>query len=217
LLSLDERARADKLRFVEDRNRYVIRHGLLRLILSRYLKQLPSAIEFQLGRYDKPEVLRGGAGTHVFFNIAHSCEIAVYAITSACPIGVDVERTREIPNIEAIAHRFFSPHEARTLMALPAGSRLQAFYSCWTRKEAFLKATGEGIAEGLAKVEVTLAPGDEPGVASVSGDPQAHERWQFLPFSPAPYYIGCIAFRHTALALSQWRIADPAMEGRSSG
>src|ERR1019366_3209361 len=96
LLSPAEQARAEKFRFVEDRDRYVIRRGLLRLILSRYLEQLPSAIEFQHGAYGKPEVRRDGAGTSLFFNTSHSAEIAVCAVTSACPNGVDVERTQEI-------------------------------------------------------------------------------------------------------------------------
>lgn len=96
-------------------------------------------------------------------------------------------------------------------MALPPDSRLQAFYACWTRKEAFLKATGEGIAESLARVEVTLAPEDKPGVVSVSGDRRAHEQWQLQPFSPAPGYLGCIAYRNAALALCQWRVARSIM------
>ena len=207
LLSPDERTRAEKFRYAGDRNRYVIRRGLLRLILSRYLERLPSAIEFQHGAYGKPEVRGDGVGMPLFFNTSHSAEIAVCAITSACPIGVDVERTRQIPEIEGIARRFFLPRETRTLITLPADSRLQAFYACWTRKEAFLKATGEGITESLARVEVTLAPEEEPGVVSVSEDPRAHEEWQLQPFSPAPGYLGCVAYRNAPLALSQWRVA----------
>jgi 4'-phosphopantetheinyl transferase len=207
LLSSTEQARAEKFKFVEGRNRYVIRHGLLRLILSRYLAQLPSAIEFQHGAYGKPEIRSDVAGTTLFFNTSHSAEVAIFAITSACPIGVDVERTREIPKIEEIVRRFFLPREIETLMALPPDSRLPAFYAGWTRKESFLKATGEGIAQSLAKVEVTLAPDDEPGVVSVSGDRLAHEQWQLQPFSPAPGYLGCVAYRNAALALSQWRVA----------
>jgi 4'-phosphopantetheinyl transferase len=211
LLSHDELARAEKFHFVEDCNRYMIRHGLLRLILSPYLEQVPSTIEFQHGAYGKPEVRSRSAGRPVFFNASHSSEIAVYAITADCPVGVDVERTRQIPEIEAIARRFFSPRETRTLLALPASSRLQAFYSCWTRKEAFLKATGEGIAENLEKVEVTLAPEDHPEVVSLTGDPRAHERWQLRPFSPAAGYLGCMAYRNEILTFSQWRVAKLAM------
>ena len=208
LLPPAEQARAEKFRFLEDRNRFVIRRGLLRLVLSRYLEQLPSTIEFRHGAYGKPEVQPAGTSTPLFFNASHSGEIAVCAITSACPIGVDVEHTLEISNIQNIARRFFLPRETQTLMALPAESRLLAFYACWTRKEAFLKATGEGIAESLTKVEVTLAPEDKPGVVSLAGDPRAREHWQLHPFAPAPGYLGCIAYRNAVLAISQWRVAN---------
>ena len=210
LLSPAELAGAEKFRFVEDRERFVIRRGLLRLLLSRYLQQLPAAIEFQHAAYGKPEVRSAGANAPLFFNTSHSADIAVCAITSACPIGVDIERTREIPDIQKIARRYFRPRETETLMALPADSRLHAFYACWTRKEAFLKTTGEGIAQGLAKVEVTLAPQDQPAVVSLSGDRRAHQQWQLQPFSPAPGYLGCVAYRHAVLALSQWRVNSPS-------
>jgi 4'-phosphopantetheinyl transferase len=211
LLSPAEQAGAEKFRLVEDRNRYVIRRGLARLILSRYLEQLPAAIEFQHGAYGKPEVRRGGVGTPLFFNTSHSGEIAICTITSACPIGVDVERTREIPDIEEIARRFFRPREIKTFMGLPPDSRMQALYACWTRKEAFLKATGEGIAESLAKVEVTMAPEDKPAVVFVSGDRRAHKQWQLHQFFPASGYVGCVAYRNAALALNQWRVGKSAM------
>jgi 4'-phosphopantetheinyl transferase len=211
LLSPQEMARADEFKLPEDRNRYVVRHGLLRLILSRYLQQPASAIEFRQGTHGKPEIQSGGTDQPPFFNTSHSSEIAVCAISRSCPLGVDVERIQEIPEMEAIAKRFFSSREARTLMALPLNLRLQAFYNCWTRKEAFLKATGEGIAENLAKVEVTLAPDDKPGVVSLSGDLGAHEQWQLQPFSPAHGYLGCVAYRSAPLILSEWSVTSAAL------
>jgi 4'-phosphopantetheinyl transferase len=217
LLSPAEQAEAEKFRFVEGRNRYVVRHGLLRLILGRYLEQLPSAIEFQYGTYGKPELRTDGAGTQLFFNTSHSAGVAVCAIASACPIGVDIERTREIAETEGIARRFFLRNETQTLMTLPPDSRMQAFYSCWTRKEAFLKATGEGIAESLARVEVTLGPEDEPRIVSIAGDRGAHEQWRLEPFSPARSYLGCVAYRNTVLALNQWRVTKSTMWERGAG
>jgi 4'-phosphopantetheinyl transferase len=207
LLSSAEQSRAQKFKFAEDRARYVIRRGLLRLILSRYLAQLPSAIEFQQGPHGKPELRSEIAGTPMFFNTSHSAQVAVFAITSSCPVGVDVERILEIPEIEAIARRFFPTRETQVLMTLPPDSRLKAFYACWTRKEAFLKATGKGIAESLATVEVTLAPEDQPEVLSVAGDPRAREEWQLQPFSPATGYVGCAAYRNALLKLHQWGVA----------
>ena len=207
LLTESEKARAEKFKFARDRDRYLIRHGLLRLILGRYLHQDPSAIDFRVGASGKPEVRIAAGGAALFFNASHSAEIALWAIASACPVGVDIERVREIPDIEKIARRFFHPRETATLMALPPDARLAAFHACWTRKEAFLKTTGEGIAQGVAKVEVTLAPGDAAAVVSIAEDSSARERWQLHSFSPASGYVGCVAYENkaSALTLSQWR------------
>jgi 4'-phosphopantetheinyl transferase len=206
LLSPAEQLRARAFKFLKDRSRFVIRRGLLRMTLGRYLERSPAAIEFRHGAHGKPEIQREEADNPLFFNTSHSGDIAVCAITSTCPIGVDVEHTVELSGIHSIARHFFLPREAQTLLALPADAQLPAFYACWTRKEAFLKATGEGIAESLAKVEVTLAPEDQPGVVSVAGDQRAREEWQLHPFVPAAGYLGCIAYRSAALGMQQWRV-----------
>ncbi len=207
LLSPTEHDRAERFKFVKDRNRFLIRRGLVRVILSLYLEKLPSAIEFQYGPYGKPEVQSGEGGMPLFFDTSHSAEIATFAITSACPIGVDVERMMKIPEIERLARQFFLPGETRTLMALAPDSQLHAFYTCWTSKEAYLKATGERIAENLAKVEVKLAPEEKPGVVSVSGDRAADKEWQLQPFTPAAGYLGCVAYRNAPLSLNLRRLA----------
>ena len=209
LLAPAEHQRASAFKFAKDRSQFVIRRGLLRIVLSRYLGQSPSEIAFRHGEHGKPEVQWEVPGQRLFFNASHSADIAVYAITSTCPVGIDVEHTVDISGIHTIARHFFVPRETQTLLALPADSQLLAFYTCWTRKEAYLKATGEGIAESLAKVEVSLAPQDEPAVVSVAGNPRAREEWQLRPFVPAAGYLGCIAYRHTALAMRQWRVATP--------
>jgi 4'-phosphopantetheinyl transferase len=208
LLSDTEQSRAKRFRFAKDRNRFIIRHGLLRVILGRYLKHPPREIEFQLGAYGKPEIRLDESQTPFFLNISDSGDIVVFAFTIACPIGIDVEQTREISGIEGIAHRFFLSRETHVMMALPRDAQLEAFYACWTRKEAYLKATGEGIAKSLKKVEVTLAPSEYAGVVSVDGDPSAREQWQLQPFIPATGYVGCVAYRHPKLELKKWRVTN---------
>jgi 4'-phosphopantetheinyl transferase len=133
------------------------------------------------------------------------------AVTMTCPIGVDIERMGDIPEIEQIARQFFIPNETRKLMALPEDSRIQAFYACWTRKEAFLKATGEGIAESLAKVEVSLAPDEEPRVVALSGHLASNEPWHLHSFSPSRGYLGCVAYKNTPLTLSLWSVAKSSV------
>jgi 4'-phosphopantetheinyl transferase len=212
MLSGEENIRSDKFKFADDRDQFRIRRALLRLILSRYVAKTPSGIAYRHGEFGKPELDMDGRPPELFFNTSHSSRIAACAITSACPIGIDVERIAEIPEIKTIADRFFRPRETETLMSLPADSRLLAFYNCWTRKEAVLKTTGEGIARNLENIEVTLAPDDAPRVAAFSGDKHAGQPWHLQPFSPAPEYIGCVAYRNSAMALNQWRLAESHLQ-----
>lgn len=206
MLSSAERMKAERFQFSKDRKYYVIHRGILRVILGRYLEQRPSEIDFCYGRFGKPEIKGNVVRGSLNFNDSHSGDLALYAVTRACPIGVDVERLRPVPDFEEIASRFFSPREAETLMALPSERQMEAFFACWTRKEAFLKATGEGIGEGLAKVEVTLTPGEEAEILRIAGESQAQTEWQLRSFSPAPGYLAAVAFRNHNLALSRGRV-----------
>jgi 4'-phosphopantetheinyl transferase len=204
LLSGMEKKRAARFRFGKDRNRYIIRHGILRLLLSRYLDCAPGDVEFRYGPKGKPEIRDGSAGFH--FNDSHSENLALYALTRVCPIGADVELVRPIPGFEKIAARYFSRREAGIMRALPLEKRMEAFYACWTRKEAFLKATGEGIGYQLADVEVTLAPGDEAEVLRVPGESQAAAGWKLQAFSPAPGYLGAIALQGAIDSVCYWAV-----------
>jgi 4'-phosphopantetheinyl transferase len=206
LLSPAERAKAERFRFAKDRNHFVARRGILRSILSRYLEQPPSEIDFFVGRFGKPEINGDLVRGSLQFSVSHSGDLAVYAVTRACPIGVDVEYVRPFPHLEEIALRFFSRREREVLMTLPPEHRSEGFFACWTRKEAFLKATGEGIGKDLTEVEVTLAPWDEPEFLSIKCEPRARAEWQLRSFSPAPGYVAALAFAHHDLVLSQGRV-----------
>jgi 4'-phosphopantetheinyl transferase len=193
LISSAERAKAERFRFSKDRNHYIIRHGILRLILGRYLKRHPSAIDFCYGPFGKPEIQHDAARNRLNFNASHSGDLAIYAVTRAFSIGVDVEYLRPVPNFEEIASQFFSPREAATLLAVPTESRIERFFAYWTGKESFLKATGEGIGGGLAKVEVTLTPGEEAEILSIAGQLPTRTEWKVRSFSPARGYLAAIA------------------------
>jgi len=206
MLSSVERMKAERFRFSKDSNHYVIRRGILRVILGRYLEHRPSEIDFCYGPFGKPEIKGDLAGGGLNFNDSHSGDLAVYAVTRACPLGVDVEKLRPVPDFEEIASRFFTPREAETLIGLPSERQMEAFFACWTRKEAFLKATGEGIGEGLAKVEVTLTPGEEAEILRIAGESQAQTEWQLRSFSPVPGYLAAVAFRHHNLVLGHGRV-----------
>lgn len=209
LLSSAERERAERFRFAKDRNHFVTRRGVLRGILSRYLEQPPSEIDFRRGQFGKPEVNGDFVHGNLQFSVSHSGDLALYAVTRACPIGVDVEHIRPLPQFDEIASRFFSANEREMLIALRPEQRSEGFFACWTRKEAFLKATGEGIGKDLAEVEVTLAPWDEPAFLSIKCESPARAEWQLRSFSPAPGYLAALAFAHCDLVLSRGKVCLP--------
>jgi 4'-phosphopantetheinyl transferase len=153
LLATDEHARADRFRFERDRSRYIVGRATLRLLLARYVDIEPEELELGYGEFDKP-YLDGGPS----FNLSHSGAVALYAFAAAGELGIDVELDDADLSREHIAERFFSPAEVSVLRSLPAEAQPRAFLTCWTRKEAFIKARGDGLSLALDSFDVTLAP-----------------------------------------------------------
>jgi 4'-phosphopantetheinyl transferase len=185
VLSRHERARAARLRRRQDRERFVVAHGALREILGRYLRQAPAALRFRAGRHGRPElVARGRPPLH--HSLSRSAGVALCAIRTAGPVGIDVERIRPEFDWRGIAERFFAAGERRSL----AGATDEAFFACWTRKEAVLKARGTGLLAPLDAVEVPLEAA-RPGalVAAGVGAPPCWLR----DCAPAPGYAAAVA------------------------
>ncbi len=204
-LSESERKRADRFQFDRDRNRFIVRHGLLRMILGRYLNIEPARVAFAYESRGKP-LLHGPAVTPPFhFNLSHSNGLALIAGTRQAALGVDVERVRFIPEADQIAAKFFSPREGAMLHAIPAEQKMEAFFHCWTRKEAYLKATGEGIADALPRIEVSLSPGQPARLLRINGDTQAASLWSLSALAPAPGFVGAMAIKTGRLKLACWR------------
>lgn len=204
-LAAEERARAGRFVFERDRNRFVAARGLLRQILAAYVGTPPEALRFRYSTKGKPALEGEEAGLD--FNLAHSGGLALYAVTWRRPVGVDVERVREDIDVEGIAGRFFSPTEAAALRATPQAERVQAFFRCWTRKEALLKAWGEGLPFGLDRFTVSLAPG-EARILEAPFAPAEPACWQLYPLEPAPEFVGALAVRGGAgrVRCLQWRL-----------
>ena len=144
-LAPEEIARAHRFHFERDRNHYVVGRGLLRELLGRYLGQAPSALEFSYGEQGKPALAGAAASSGLSFNLSHSGGLAVYAFARERSLGVDVERVKPDFASDDIARRYFSTREVNDLLALPIAERTEAFFRCWTRKEAYIKARGEGL------------------------------------------------------------------------
>jgi len=194
-LSAGERDRAERFQFDRDRNRFIARRGLLRMILGRYLSIEPAQCSFTCESRGKPVLAETAAGQSLHFNVSHSDGLALFAVARLSAIGVDVEHVRPIPEIDGIAAKFFSEREKAMLNALPAEQRREAFFNCWTRKEAYLKATGEGIADALPQIEVSLAPGHPAQLFSIGGDAQAASLWSIHALEPASGFIGALAVK----------------------
>jgi 4'-phosphopantetheinyl transferase len=178
ILSARERARALRFHFDRDRRRFVAGRGRLRQLLGGYLGVLPAEVELDERPGGKP-CLRASA-EDLRFNLSHSGGLALLAFGRGRELGVDLEREREVPEMESIAERFFSPAEVAAWCALPEGMRRSAFFRCWTRKEAFLKAVGEGLARPLDSFDVTLRPDEAALLLRVEGEPAEARRWHLV-------------------------------------
>jgi len=194
-LSPDERERANRYRLERLRARFVVGRGILRTILGRYLDRAPAGLGFTYGGRGKP-ALAPSEGTDLRFNVSHSGGLAFYAVARGREVGVDVERLRALPRAERIAERFFSAPETAALKALPPERRVEGFFTCWTRKEAYIKARGDGLAHPLDQFAVSLAPG-EPARLSAAGDGDEREigQWSLHGLPPAPGYVAALAAR----------------------
>lgn len=191
LLDDEELARARRFRFERDRDHFITARALLRRCLGRYLDLAPGAVRFVYGLHGKPALVDAGAA--VTFNVSHSHGVALFAFSTGRQLGVDVEQICEDRAGPQIAERFFSLREAATLRSLPAECRTAAFFRCWTRKEAFIKAIGEGLSHPLDRFDVSLAPDEPAALLRVEGDETAPKTWAMYDLPPIPGFASALA------------------------
>jgi 4'-phosphopantetheinyl transferase len=209
-LSPDERKRADRFRFEGPRIRFLAGRALLRVILGRYCNLPPERLRFHYGPNGKPELTpvegaRRKCGA-LHFNLAHSEGVGVLAVTQTGPVGVDVEQVRRLLEFKELVGQFFSVREAAEFSSLPREQQPAAFFNLWTRKEALLKATGEGIARSLNRVEVSFLPGEPARVLSLPTEPWAGCEWSLVDLAISPAYAGALALPVRNVVVSQFQI-----------
>lgn len=195
MMSSHERERADRFHFARHRQRFITCRGLLRKLLSSYTGIQPDCLEFIYGAHGKPALRQDAAGIQIHFNVSHSKECVLIAVTQVAPVGVDVEFMSRKSDQQKIAKRFFSAAEWEDLCSVPQGQRREAFYNCWTRKEAYIKATGSGLSTPLNSFVVSLAPGRAARVLSVDGKPESASDWSLYHLKPAPEYVAALAIK----------------------
>lgn len=203
MLSPDEQQRADRFYFERDRKHFIAGRGILRKILGQYLGLDPAQIQFSYRPRGKPELANTEIKQNLNFNLSHSQGLALYAVSRSQTVGIDLEYTRSMPDAEQLAKRFFSASEYQVIRTLPDEQKQTAFFNAWTRKEAYLKATGEGLI-GLAEVEVSLIPGEPAQLLSIASDRQAALSWSLYHLIPAPDYIAALAVAGDIVKLDFW-------------
>jgi 4'-phosphopantetheinyl transferase len=195
-LADEEWERARRFRFDQHRRQFVVGRGALRWLLAAYLGIAPEAVRFTYGPRGKPFLAppqNGTGAAELFFNLSNSHELALVGFLRGLEIGVDVEHQKPMADLVQISERFFSLSERQALLGLAEELRPQGFFNCWTRKEAYLKAVGEGLAAALDSFDVTLRPGEAPRMLTLRGDAARAARWTFAAFDPAAGYVGAIA------------------------
>jgi 4'-phosphopantetheinyl transferase len=193
LLSDDEQARAARYVRGLDRRHFVVARGALRRLLGRYLATAPAAVRLAYGHRGKPRLDGGCGGADVRFNLSHSGGLALIGVTRGREVGVDIERVRDDIDMDAFAAHSFSPRELAALRGLTPPARREAFFACWTRKEAYVKARGDGLAIPLSGFDVSLAPDERAALLEVRADPVEASRWSLLAPAAPPGYAAAVA------------------------
>lgn len=190
-MSVDERERAARFRMERHRDAFIVARGALRMLLARYVERPFEDLAFIYGPKGKPSL----AGNALDFNVSHTDGVAVFAFARRCELGVDVERIHALTDMMEIAGRFFCPGESEELTGLPEGERERAFFDCWTRKESYVKATGNGLSTPLTDFRVTLCPGERARFIHVENDRSAALQWTLHNLPIAQPFAAALAYR----------------------
>jgi len=206
LLSDDELVRAERIKIPRARDRFITARGILREILGESLSMSPKGIQFYYGPHGKPELSTSGQ-PEIHFNLSHSSSLGILAINRNYPVGVDIEAVRLNRNFMKLAERFFSASEVKDLRSLPEELIMQGFYSCWTRKESYLKAIGTGLVTPLNAFDVTLKPNDRPALLAQRLDPSEADRWGIWDIAVPEGYLAALAtcWKSPKLIFREWR------------
>lgn len=208
LLAEEERSRAARFILERDQAHYTAAHGILRTLIGAYLKRAPASLRFMQGPQGKPTVVRADSDPPILFNLSHSHDIAVFAVAHNREVGIDTEFMRPYLAGPRIAERYFSPREVSELNSLREEQRIEGFFLCWTRKEAYVKARGLGLQIPLSSFDVSLIPGT---AATLRSDDES--RWDIEAFSPHAGYVGAVVAegKDWSARYFEWASEHPAL------
>ena len=203
-LSADEIQRADRFHFQGHKDRFIAAHGCLRDILARYHHWEPGQLTFSANDHGKPALSADPSEHKMDFNLSHSGDLALVAVTWERKVGVDLERIRQGISAQVIAQQYFSKSEVAELLGLPSEQREIGFFNCWTRKEAYIKAQGLGLSLPLESFDVSLAPNEPAILRATRPDPQEAARWALLALEVSPDYAAALAVQDQGLEFRFW-------------
>jgi 4'-phosphopantetheinyl transferase len=203
-LSADERERMERFRSGRDRHRYLVGRGLLRTVIGRYLAVSPGVLRFDTIAAGKPRLALGVAPQPLQFNLSHSGDLVLIALASGRALGVDVEQVRADLEAAEIAARFFSPTEQQALATLSGARQIDAFFDCWVRKEAYVKARGDGLSLPLEQFDVSLLPGEAAQLIETRPDPAEASRWRLTALDAGDGYKAALVVEGDGWMLQQW-------------
>jgi 4'-phosphopantetheinyl transferase len=212
LLSPDEQARASRFIPRQAREHFVVARGVLRTVLGACLATDPRKLVFQTSGKNKPSLGPPHDDSHVCFNVAHSGDVGLLAFVRRREVGVDVEHIRQDIEVEAIARRFFSSDEQKQLAAVSPVDKISAFFRCWTRKEAYIKAKGEGLSLPLDQFDVCLAPGSNKALLATRPDGSEAARWSLRDVVIGSGYTGALCVAGHDHRLRQWYLPNRAAD-----
>lgn len=191
-LSADEHLRAERFYFDLDKARFIVGRGLLRTILSRYLGMAANQLQFCYNSQGKPDLVQMSGGDRLRFNLSHSQGLVLYAVSCDRSIGIDLEYIRPIADIEQIVKSFFSDYEKTVFEHLPSHQKQVAFFNCWTRKEALIKAVGDGLTLPLDSFDVSFAPSQPARLLRIKSERASSKHWSLKDLTLEPNYAAAL-------------------------
>jgi 4'-phosphopantetheinyl transferase len=202
ILDHEERARAGRFCFEGDRRRFIQTHGIVRRLLASYAGADAATLRLARNRYGKPHLILRTNGSNLQFSVSHSGDRCVLAVGLDHPIGIDLEKVRDLPHALDIAQSYFTPGQSRALAALRGAARRNAFFLFWVHKEATIKGLGISLAANLGRVEFALNAAGGLRFVGWEGDQPVAPSWSVLQFDPAPGYVAAVAALHPIRSLS---------------
>jgi len=206
ILSQEERTRAESLYLESDRVCFIRAHGIVRQILASYSDVAASSLKFRANRFGKPFLVTDSGAPNIQFSVSHSGEFCLLALRLDCPVGIDLEKLRNVPDIKRISDRYFTSSEAGFLSTLCGQPQRNAFFALWTHKEAMVKGLGLSLAANLRQIEFDFNSSHRPRLVSWARNTSITKEWSLRPLSPGPDYVAAVACKGPvrSFAVRQW-------------